>query len=490
MGPNIEEIKKINDKILQDSFNTSFYNDAFNKLEEIFQNNQENPSKLQLESDAYISGSMQEIPKEDAEKIVEPIVEVKNAYAEQAEENFNETHLKQADDVSMHNTFVSKRMAENAATQGAPEKVQIALASNFFSQIDEDVSVGRLSQKEGIALRQLYSRNLIINHYGDISRSKNLSIEDKLRWREQFIDGKTGEIVIDEMMSPEERLDAVLKIESANNQLEDREQQMKARLKSQKADIVERELVQLIKDEQIGGFKGAFEWEKRKNMLIPLADSLDQIKMIQNVDKVWEVSPAVKIAIAEAKRNGTANEAFFYGLWKDGYIPASEFVSQTESLNDSLHTSLSSGKGDQIKSRFKSVFNYDNLGKNEAYNVAWSVYQDEIASLDHVATNEEHENAYKKAMDVAKAFPGDQTDFEKRRGYISFYKDTGFSVDAIDTMFDDSITELTKKKRKNIDVEAEKDLIYSGLFDKINKKKKNNQQTNIIIDKYKKIKGE
>ena len=490
MGVNQEEVRRINDKIIQDSFNTSFYNDAFEKLEKIASLYPDNPAQIEADSDAYISGVTQEMPRDDVEKISKPLDEVKNAYAEQAMEDFNKANLQQADETSMHNTFVSKRMAENAAKTNAPQKVQIALAANFFHQIDDDVKVGRLSVKEAINLRDTYSRNLIINHYGDIARSPNTSIEEKLRWREQFIDGKTGEDVVDKMMTPEQRLDAVMKIESTTHQLEERERQMRSARKSARDDLIERELVQLYKDEQIAGFKGSYEWEKRKRMIEPLAETMDQLKMIQNFDKVWETAPSTKIAISKAKRDGTANEAFYYGLWKEGYIDADTYVKEIDSLDNNLHNSLHSSKGEEIKSRFISVFNYDNFGKNEAYNVAWSAYQDRLAGLDHIATAQEHEDAYKYAMDVAKAFPGDQVDFEQRRQKIDFYRETGFSVDSVDTMFDDSITELTRKRRKNIDVEAEKDLIYAGLFGKINTKVKNPTQTNIIIDKYKKIKGE
>ena len=166
MGENQEkEVKRINDKIIQGSFNTSFYNDGFEKLEQISSANAENPAQIELEASAYIAGITQDIPRDDVEKIAKPLNTIKDAYAEQAMENFNKANLQQADETSMHNTFVSKRMAENAVKTNAPQKIQIALASNFFNQIDEDVEVGRLSVRDAIYLRDSYSRNLIINHY-------------------------------------------------------------------------------------------------------------------------------------------------------------------------------------------------------------------------------------------------------------------------------------------------------------------------------------
>ena len=97
MGVNQEEVRRINDKIIQDSFNTSFYNDAFEKLEKIASLYPDNPAQIEADSDAYISGVTQEMPRDDVEKISKPLDEVKNAYAEQAMEDFNKANLQQAD---------------------------------------------------------------------------------------------------------------------------------------------------------------------------------------------------------------------------------------------------------------------------------------------------------------------------------------------------------------------------------------------------------
>jgi len=486
---NTKNIPTLADVAPQEAFNTSFYNDSFVGLADIAERNKDNPAQLELESNAYIDGAIQDMPSAVSEKAVEPLVNVKNSYVKQATETFNDEQVAQANAQAVHNVFVSKNVAEIAG-ENAPEEVQATLFANFLSDVDGAVSSGKLTRSEGIKLTEDYTRNLIIKQYGSISRDPNLTIEQKLEWRRKFIDGETGEPAFDKNTTPEDRLNSVLKIENANTELEAREARMKKQLDGDFEDSLEEQMTNLLK-QQIDGKMGSKEFDAKKKRLIMMAKTPEQIKKIQDLDKVWEVSPSVKLQMSEAEQNGTANKAFYYGLWEAGFIPMQTYIDKTESLNDSLHTALNSSKGEQIKSRMKSVFNYDNLGKNEAYNVAWSAYQDYLAALDHVATSEDHEKAYEQAIKISKAFPGDTLDYEERAKDIRFMEETGLPYYRVNDMYSSALADVSRKlKTKNIDEEANKDLIYSTLFDKINKELNNKNKTNIAIDKFKQRKGE
>lgn len=486
----MDNIQKETQALVQDAYNTSFYNDSLSHLATIAEQYKDNPAQLEVEGSAYISGLSSELDSADTERITAPLIEVKNAYVKQATENFGQQQLDNASKQTIHDVFVSKSMAEQASEEGTPDTVQATLAANFFSDVDAAVQSKRLSIKDAIQLRDDYTRNLVISNYGSISRDPRISTEQKLKWRQKFIDGQTGEETIDKMMTPEDRLNAVLKIESSNNELELREARMKKAIDDQLEDTIEGQMASLLKQKISGKLVGK-QYDAAKQSLMMQAKTPEQIKKIEQMDDLFDITPDTKLRMSEAEQNGTANEAFYWGLWNEGFIPTETYIQKVEGLSNSLHTSLNSSKGEQIKNRMKSVFNYDNMGKNEAYNVAWSAYSDYLANLDHVATSEEHEAAYKQAMEVAKAFPGDTINYDERQQKIDFYSEAGLPYYTVDNEYTNSLVDVSRQlKTSNFNEEEQKDLIYSKLYDRIYKKTNSKNKTNIIIDRYKKIKGE
>ena len=212
-------LKDIQNEMIQSSFNTSFFNDAFQKISEIAERNIDNPQQMEMESSAYIDGATSELDEKSRKTVEKTLKDVQYGYVERAFERFNQNQIDEANQKAAENVLNANEMAINGSKLNLPDRVQSALISNAQANIVDSVKNKRITQQQGIQLTERLARGLILNHLGDIVRSNQYTVEQKMDAIYDFIDGKTGVEPIDKT-DPEVRMQAVQQALSMQTQID------------------------------------------------------------------------------------------------------------------------------------------------------------------------------------------------------------------------------------------------------------------------------
>lgn len=277
MPVNEKAIEEFNKKLIEDSFSSTFFNDSLKKLTEIGSATPDNPAQISIDSDAYIEGTTTDIPSMDVEKISSPLKIVKQSFEEQALKNASDKQLETADDQAMKNTFDAADMAQASIENGYPEKVQAVMQSNFMNKLDEDVKYGRLSARDAITLNDINVRTIVRQTYNNVINNKSLSVEQKLKLREQIINGRTGDASIDNLPIGI-RVDALNDVEDQYEKLEKRERQMIENADWETNRYIQDQMMALSSDEEINGPANSVNREIRKKNLMAVARTPAQLK--------------------------------------------------------------------------------------------------------------------------------------------------------------------------------------------------------------------
>jgi len=356
---------------LQESYNTSFYNDAFDAIGKIAQENKDNPAEIDLQSNAYIDGLVSDMPAKQQDSIKDGLVYIKNAWAEQSLQEYNDAQLQNAKDKIIANIGTASDIADSAMKQNAPQAVQNATFMNYFETVEEARKAKEISPEEEIKLKETFGQNIVVNHLGDILRDNTISAANKSEWIYRFIDGKTGDEFIDSKMSPIERIRAV-------NTILDSEREMKYMEKAQAeetAAFFQSEIGKARRDLAIFGAKDPqkiAQWQKYLYTLATTEEDFNDVRSVANFTFPTTTPPAVTRNIQRLKKLGLWNdETFDYYLSKN-VLSESDVKTLGNELNEPIAMNMKLIPSVLAEARYR--LNYSDTNQTE-YNKFLSILQ-------------------------------------------------------------------------------------------------------------------
>lgn len=478
--------KKESKKQIEDSYTSSFFNKGIKDIINISEENKDNPAKLSMDVDSYIEGNSENIPSMDVEIINKPFEEMKNGYIEQSINDLATTQIQRAEEDEIEATFEAQTVSEYLNKRNAPYQVQGIANSAFIRKLTEDVVSKRLTAEEAAKLNEINVKSQIQTLYQDILSSKDLKEEDLLRYREQILKGETGIEAIDNIPISL-RKDALQKVYEQQDSIEESNEKLRARTNKAMKRYIEDTLIKLD-DESISPLDKQLEINKLKRS----ARNKEQLDLINKWETdSWEPSQEVSLAMEEQEREGTADKRFYENLYDAGLISTKTYRDKLAKIDNFLNEAISQGEFKRYEEQLKANFSYDNLGKNLAYHHAKAAYISYLSRLKRTATPQDHDEAYKYAMEVQKYLPGGVEE-EKASRYIEFGRKYNTSYDNINKIENDVSTSLYKEKQlTRVDSEEKRNtLIYGGLGTRLIKDgvvKTKAEALNLIAE-YKKLK--
>ena len=341
---------------------TNFVRDFFLRntqtLTDTFKENEDNPAQMSVIGDAIIEGSTIDLPEKDVQEIQKPLVEIKEAYTDEALKNFNAKQTeaaKQSNEVSLTQAYDS---AIQSLEDKEPLSIQSIKTSAFIQIARENAELGIISQKfANDQIEQLGKANIANNLSAALLDTK-ASEKQKLQFLQMFVTGKTGDQTIDTLMEPSDRIQMVMQVLNSTRQLKAYEDDIKKEQKDAEINLFQEKLTAYRRDVALGNFKSPKEQLERRNELYQLADPKDYDD-IMNADKgivpTTTSALATKI-ISDAKADGSWNEAMFNNLVSQNLLSAETIKQESEKLRDIYNQNKN--LGEEVISKARSVLRY------------------------------------------------------------------------------------------------------------------------------------
>lgn len=363
--------KELGEQTIKESFNTSFYNDAFDALGNIAKENKDNPAEIELQSNAYIDGVLSDIPEKQQKSIRESLNYLKDAWSGQSLQQYNEKQLSGARDEIIANMGKAKQIAISSMEQGAPEEVQMASSMNYMENIEKARQAKEITDAEAIKLKESFGQNIIVNKLGDILRDKSLSAKERATATYKFIDGKTGDEFIDTIMSPTERIAAV-------NKILDMEKEMNSFEKAQKeaaAEFFQGEMRKARRDVALTGAKDPqkiAQWQRYLNSQAQTEADFNDVRSLADFTFPSSTSPVVLRQIQKMKQDGAWSNEKLDELIEKNLISASDIKKYGDELNNPLEMNMKLVSSVDAEARYRLNYNDQNQAP---YNKFLSILQ-------------------------------------------------------------------------------------------------------------------
>ena len=362
-----DTVKKNNENTIKESFNTSFYNDALTAFETIAKDNEGNPAEIEAQSTAYIDGLVSDFPEEQQKKVREGLDYLKNAYANQSLENYNARQINGAKQDVINNMFNAKDIAVSSVQQGAPEEIQMVSSMNYVQNVHKAKEAGEITPEEEVKLLEAFGQDIIINHLGDILNDKNISVEEQLKWVRRFSDGKTGDVFIDSVMSPSERINAVNMAMNNISQLRAFEQKMSNERDELQQEAWKNNYVQAVKNAY--NTRDFYQLQKIQNSLVDSAETPEQINLATNLINKMDLpsNQLAKVELDRQMRNGLLTQDVVDGALNAGVISANDYAKYSEQLNEPLARNKGTDIIQVAMQQARKSYGYTPFGSNNGY---------------------------------------------------------------------------------------------------------------------------
>lgn len=451
----------VNDTI-QRSFNMNLFNESFDKLNKIAEINQDNPAQLEIEADAYIDGTLSEIDG-DTKEVYDVLKTQKNGLVDQAFRRFTANQTVNAENEISENLYKSGQIALDSYKKKLPEKIQVLESANYIKNINDSLSQGKITPNQAVELYENFSRDIIINHLGDILRDPSVSVEEKQEWIYKMIDGKTGEPSVDNA-SPNLRMKAVQSLLSANRQVEEYNEYMQKNVDASEKDTWEQQYLAAANYASFGG--DAQTLLDMTNYLKSTAKSIEDYNKIDDIYKSLDRQTDVRVKsnIDNALNSGllTKQEKLDLVDKNQQFLSLKDTNDLLTQINDPVERLMETSQVKLAIQEARALYGYNPMGQNNSL----EYFNYELRSrLANASTKEDISNAIKSAFDETDKMYSDRTSAGRVRAIKKFTEKYDTKPEDINSMIINRIRELDKKAitnrelREKITPQAEADVV-------------------------------
>ena len=356
---------------VETNYAREFFLRGVDTLTKAYQQNQDNPVQMSMIGDAYISGSVEELPPEETKEIIKPLNQIKEAYAEESLKNYNAKQTA----VARQSNEVSLRQAYDSAVQSSerqePLSVQNLKNSAFIAIARDNAAKGIISEKFANDQIEELGAASIVNNLSAAMLDPTVSEKHKLQFLYKYVIGKTGDQSVDTLMDPDKRLQTVMQVLNGTRQVKAYEEEIKKKQQEETENAFEKKLLALKKEIILGKEDGIKlspeEILVKQNELYQLADPKDYDK-IANITK--DITPSstsgiVRKYIQDLKNSGEWNEEKLNELIDKNALSAADIESEAKELSDIYHQNLK--LADPILSEARAALKYTEANPTEYF---------------------------------------------------------------------------------------------------------------------------
>lgn len=445
-----EANKELSKNILEESFVRTFYNDALKSAYDSYLRNRENPVNFDVEANAYMNGVSTDIPEQDKEGVLKPILEVNKSLREDTLKRFNENALEKAEENSNLSRIGAGYFATQAFKDFLPNDAQLQIDANYYDDINLDVKNRKLTPKQGVELKEIHEANRFTYAFERVIRNPDISYEDKEVLIDLVLQGKTGNPFIDNMPDYR-RLELLTNVTNKNKQIDEYEEHLQKKGKVEEKNNWERGLLNLYNYANADGNPRYIE--EMADYLKATAPSKEDYDRVDNVYSIMEgkTNPKIKLELDNALNSGALNKQQKLDLvYKSrDFLSTADYQKTIDNINNPVSVEMERQDIKIALAEAKAKYGYTPLGSNDAYDWFNYALQRNLAVAD---TPEKRLNAVQKAFDETDKMFADRVisayGVEAKRKFIEKYQRYGLTPEKIVSDIDSETISLAKQETK------------------------------------------
>lgn len=443
----LDAVNAFNNKLYGDSYSGTFFNDALRNSYEQYLKNRDNPEKLTVETDAYVDGISKNIPEEEKQGVMKPILEMNKSLKEDSLKNFNDAALEQADNSITMNRIEAGNLAVAGFVNNLPTDAQLVLDANYFDKIGNEVRIGHITDEQGIKLKDYHIERRFIYALQNVLRDKGVPEEDKADLVDKIATGKTGNKFIDSLDAPL-RLEMLKNAVSTNRQLDEYQEHLSKKDAVAKKDYFDSQYLNTLRYASAGGDPRVLD--DMITRLRAIAPSDEDFNRIGNIYKAMErqTSPEIKLELDNMISSGKVSQEEMLRQVNNSerFLSVKDYGELVDRIKNPVAETLKSQEYQVAMAAAKAKYGWSPERINGSYD--WFMYKlyDGLAKAD---TPEKRAKVIDDAFKSTDAMFSDRTQTSANVGAIEvFAKKAGMTPESIAIDVDNEARTLARQALK------------------------------------------